>query len=152
MPANTAPIYTRTPQCQGSIWTSSLTANADSDGTGTIGTDMVVAFTADATEGSRVERLRYMPCASVPATATTATVLRVYISTVSSGATTRGNTFLFAEVACPATTANQTTVAVNPIEIPMGVSLEPGETVLWSMHHAAAANTSWSCIAFGGRY
>lgn len=152
MAANTAPIYTNVPQRTGSIWTSSLTANTKSDGTGTIGTDMVLAFTADATDGSRVERLRFMPCASTAATATTATVLRVYISTVSSGSTTRADTILWAEVACPSTTADQTTVAVNPIEVPFGISLPAGNTILWSMHHSAAANTSWGCSAIGGAY
>jgi len=152
MAANTAPIYTNVPQRSGSIWTSSLTGNTKSDGTGTIGTDMVLAFTADATDGSRVERLRFVPCASSAATATTATVLRVYISTVASGATTRADTHLWTEVACPATTADQTTVAVNAIEVPMGISLPAGATVLWSMHHAAAANTSWACNAVGGAY
>lgn len=152
MTANTAPIYTLTPQCTGSVWTSSSTANTKNDGTGTIGTDILLAFTADATNGSRVERLRFYPCASTASTATTATVLRVYVSTKTSGSTTRTDTFLFAEIACPSTTADQATVAINMVEIPMGFSLPAESTILWSMHHAAAANTSWSCVAMGGGY
>lgn len=152
MAANTAPIYTATAQCTGSVWTSSSTANTKNDGTGTIGTDILLAFTADATNGSRIERLRFYPCASAASTATTATVLRVYISTKTSGSTTRTDTFLFAEIACPATTADQATVAINMVEVPFGISLPASMTVLWSMHHAAAASTSWSCIAIGGAY
>lgn len=152
MAANTQPIYSRVADWLGSIWTSSLTGNTRNDGVGTIGTDMLVAFAADATEGGFIDRIRFTPSASAAGTATTATVIRVYISTVTSGATLRTDTFQFAEVACPSLTADQATAAANFIEVPLGVGLPPGATVLWSMHHSAAANTSWQANAFGGKY
>jgi hypothetical protein len=152
MSANTNPIYTLVPVNTPSIWTASLTANTKSDGTGTIGTDMVKAFTADATNGSFINRLRFNPTASVASTATTATVLRVYLSSVASGATTNANTVLWGEFVLGAQTADQAAGATNSFEIPMGIALAPSQTVLFSMHHSAAANTAWQCMALGGNY
>ena len=151
MAANTAPIFTEVPVVGAGIWTSSLTANTKSDGAGTIATDMVLLFTAGA-DGAFINRIRMNPAASTAATATTASVARFYISTVASGATTRANTFQFAEVACPAQTADQTTTATSYIEIPCGFYIPTGYYIHFSMHHAAAANTSWGAIVFGGNY
>lgn len=152
MPANLEPIYSK----QGNTgcvarWLPATTANVKSDGVGTIGTDMLLAFTAG-TNGAKIDRIRLAPAASVAATATTATVARFYISSVTSGATTNANTFLFAEVACPAQTADQTTTATSAIDIPCGFVLPAGWTLLMSMHHAAAASTSWGAVVFGGDY
>lgn len=152
MAANTSPIFSDSPNVSNGIWTSSLTANTKSDGTGTIGTDMVLVFTANATDGSFVNRIRFTPSASVAATATTASVIRVYYSTVGSGATARTNTFLIAEIAVPAQTADQTTTATNFYEIPLGFGMPAGSFLHFSMHHAAAANTSWQATCFGGNY
>lgn len=152
MAANTQPIYSRLADWLGTIWTSSLTGNTKSDGTGTIGTDMLLAFTADASEGSFLDRIRFTASASAAGTATTASVIRVYISTVGSGATARTDTFLFAEVAAPSVTSDSATVPLNYVEVPMGVGLPAGAKVLWSMHHAAAANTSWQANVFGGKF
>lgn len=151
MAANTAPIFTDVPVVGGGIWTSSLTANTKSDGTGTIATDMVKLFTAG-TDGSFVNKIRISPAASTAATATTATVARFYISTVTSGATTRTDTFPFAEIALAAQTADQTTTAVSAFEVPCGFYIPTGYYIHASMHHAAAANTSWAMIVFGGHY
>jgi len=152
MPANLEPIYSK----QGNTgcvarWLPATTANVKSDGVGTIGTDMLLAFTAG-TNGAKMDRIRLAPAASVAATATTGTVGRFYISSVTSGATTNANTFMIAEVALPAQTCDQTTAATSFIDIPLGFVLPAGWTILFSMHHAAAANTSWGAVVFGGDY
>ena len=151
MPANTSPIFTLSPNMAISLWTSALTANVKSDGAGTIATDMVKAVTG-AANGTFVSKLRFCPCASVAATATTASVIRVYLSSVGSGATTRTDTTLLAEIAAPAQTAAQTTTATNFLEVPLGIIVPTGYYLHWSMHHAAAANTSWTCVPFAGDY
>ncbi len=152
MPANIDPIYSKQGNASNiGVWTSSLTANTRSDGTGTIGTDMLKIFTAG-TNGAKIDRIKLFPAASVAATATTATVARFYTSTITSGATTRADTVPFAEIACPAQTTDQTTTAVVPLEIPCGFVLPAGQTILMSMHHAAAANTSWGATVWGGDY
>lgn len=152
MAVNNDPLLSGKGNTGSVVWLPATTANTKSDGTGTIGTDILKAFTADSTYGAFVQKVRLNPQASVATTATTATVARIFISSVTSGATTNANTFLWAEVACPAQTADQTTAVTNPIEIPLGFALPAGWVILVSMHAAAAANTSWSFIVIGGDY
>ncbi len=151
MAANTAPIFTDTPVVGAGIWTSSLTANTKSDGTGTIATDMVKVLTSGA-DGTFVNRIRLSPAASTAGSSTTNTTGRFYISTVTSGATARTDTFPFAETACPSQTVDNTTTPANYVEIPCGFYLPTGYFIHFSMHHAAAANTSWACLVFAGHY
>lgn len=152
MAVNNDPLLAGKGNAGSNVWLPATTANTKSDGTGTIGTDMIKLFTADSTYGAFVQKVRLNPQASAAATATTATVARIYISSITSGATTNADTFLWAEVACPAQTADQTTTATSPIEIPLGFALPAGYTILASMHHAAAASTSWSFTCIGGDY
>lgn len=148
MAANTNPIYSM----QGNTGAVLITAaNVKNDGTGTIATDIFKAFTAGAF-GAFLQKVRVSLSASVAATATTATVFRVYLSSITAGATTNANTFLWAEVALPAQTADQTTTATNPVEVPLGFALPAGWTVLVSTHHAPAANTSVQAVVVGGDY
>jgi len=152
MPVNNDPLLVGVPKMGRVVWLPATTANVKSDGTGTIGTDMLLLCTSESTYGSFVQKVRLTPQAGTAATATTATVARIYISSVTSGSTTNANTTLFAEVALPSQTADQTTTATVPIEIPIGLALKAGETLLFSMHHAAAANTSWGVISVCGDY
>jgi hypothetical protein len=151
MAANTAPIFTAVPDYGRATWTNSSTANTRSDGVGTIGTSMLLLFTAG-TEGSFLNKIRLQPTAGVAATATTATVARFYISSITSGATDATNTQCIGEIALPAQTAAQTTTATNFVELPLGLPIPTGYTVLMSMHHVAAANTSWQAVIFAGDY
>lgn len=154
MSANTKPIFTLTPKNGFATWTNSNTANVKNDGTGaSIGStgDMVLVYTAGS-NGAFVQKVRLIPSANTASTNSTATVARIYRSTQISGATTNTNTHRLDEVACPQQTLDQTTAATNFIEIPLGFALAPNEALLFSMHHVAAANTVWQCIAFVGDY
>jgi hypothetical protein len=147
----TTPGFANTPKRNGCTWKNTTTANTKNDGTGTIGTDMLLAFTAGAS-GSFIDRIRLHPAGSTAATATTATVGRIYFSTAASGATTNDNTRLWQEVACPAQTTDQTTTATVPIDIQVGIRLEANHTILFSMHHVAAANTVWEVTVIASDY
>ena len=95
MPANTAPIYTLTPNV-GRVKITTTYAQVKSDGTsaGSANDFMVKAFTAGA-NGSYVDTIRFFSVASAAATTGVATTLRAYLSTVASpGATTSSDTFL----------------------------------------------------------
>jgi hypothetical protein len=155
MAANTAPIFTDIPLVGRAVWLAASTANTDSDGSGTIGTDMMLLLTPGV-DGSFLNRVRFIPAAIVAATGTTASIHRLFLSTQSSGATTSANTTLIAEYAAPAQTAGQTTVSVQPIDVPLGFYIPGSATtplyLLWSMHHAAAANTLWHAACFAGSY
>ena len=149
MPANTSPIYSK----EGAWGNTRVTAaNTSSQGGGTIGTDIFLAFTADPTNGSYVQRVRWSVTASAAGTATTATVGRVFISTQSSGATTNANTFLWQEIALPTLTAASTSAATYPLEIPMNFVLPVGYNILVTNHAAPAANTAWIAMVVAGDY
>lgn len=151
MAANTSPIYTLTPNIGTATWSSSTTANTKNDGSGTVGTDILLAFTAGA-NGSFIQKIRATLGGSVASTASTATVLRAYLSTVNSGSTTNANTFRLDEVACPQQTSDQPTVGTFAVEIPLGIAVPTNRYILVSMHHAAAANTVWQIEVIGGDY
>ena len=145
---NSAPQFTK----NGVIGSVLVTAaNTSSAGGGTIGTDIFKFVTADATYGTFVEFVRCIAVATA-ATSTTASVMRIFASSVTSGATTSANTILIAEVAIPITAADNATTAVNSIDIPCNFRLPAGWTLLATNHAAPAANTNWRAIAFGGDY
>lgn len=148
--ANT-PAFAATPKRSGCTWSNSTTANVKNDGTGTIGTDILLAYTAGSS-GAYIDRIRVHPAGSTAATATTATVARVYFSTQASGATTNANTRLWQEVACASQTVDQTTTGTVPQDISVGVRIAASDTVLFSMHHAAAANTVWEVTVIASDY
>jgi hypothetical protein len=151
MAANTVPIFSKA-GLYGSV--NITAANTKSDGTATaIGTDIFLAFTADATNGSFVERVRFNPVATVAATSTNATTVRVFISTKSSGATTGGtDTFLYQELAIPSLTADATTTANIAFEVPMGFIVPAGYTILVSSHQTLATNTAIQATVIAGQY
>lgn len=146
--SNTAPNFTK----NGIIGSARVTAaNTSSTGSGTIGTDIFKLLTADAVSGTFIERVRCMPIATT-ATNTTATVLRLFASSVTAGATTSADTFLLAEVPLPASPADNAATAVNPIDIPLNFRLPAGWALLVTNHAAPAANTNWIATAIGGDY
>jgi hypothetical protein len=148
MAANNDPIYSKVGDIQAVAVTA---ANTSSQGGGTIGTDIFKAFEADATNGGYVRELRFNLGESTIATASTATVGRVFVSSVTSGATTSSNTHLIAEVALASQTPSSTVAGV-PICIPLNFALPPGYTILVTNHAAPAANTHWKATVFGGKY
>jgi len=149
MAANVALTFPLVPNVGGGYATA---ANVVSDGGGTIGTDMFLVYTSGA-DGSWLARARFMPVASAAATATTATVARLYISTQSSGATTNANTFHIGEIALPSITAGSASVANFSLELPFNYAIPTGRFLLLSNHAAPAANTRWLCMFPGsGNY
>lgn len=148
MPANTDPIYTK----RGDIQAIAVTAaNTSSQGGGTVGTDIFLAFVADATNGSFVREVRWSLAESTIGTASTATVGRVFISSVSSGTTTSSNTHLLQEVALASQTPSSTAAGV-PIVVPLNLMLPAGFAILVTNHAAPAASTHWKAIVIGGDY
>lgn len=148
MPANGDPMFIRVGKNSSVLVTA---ANTSSQGGGTVGTDIFLAFQADATNGSFVRRVEWIPTATTP-TNTTLTVGRLFLSSVSSGATTSANTRLLAEVNLPSVSADNAATAVFPFAFPMDLVLAPGETILATTHAAPAANTAWRVNVFGGDY
>lgn len=151
MPANTVPIYPVTPKADGVVITSSTTANVRTDGNGTIGTDIVLVSSAGS-NGTFYRFVRVKPWATASATSTSATVIRVFKSTQSSGATSNANTHLLGEIQIPAVSAANTTGALPDFDIPLNIALPTGQHLLACTAIVAAANTGFAITAVGGDY
>ena len=85
MTANIDPIYSKLADIQWTTIASAASANTALDGTGTVYT----AFTADATNGGFIQRMRI----KAPSTST-ATVLRVFVNNGSTNATAANNSLI----------------------------------------------------------
>lgn len=151
MAANTAPIYPHTVRSPGVSITSTTTALVRTDGVGTIGTDLLLLSTAG-TDGTFYRQVNIKPCATTAATNTTATVIRVFKSTVTSGATTAGNTQLLGEVQIPSVSAANTTIPLPDFIIPLNIALEAGHTLLIATSVATGASVTFACVAIAGDY
>lgn len=136
MAMNTAPIYSAAPSIS---WGVIDTANTAKDGTGTV----VPVFTADATNGGRVEKLR------IKAKGTNvATVLRVWLNNGSTNATAANNTLL-AEMTIAATTLSEVAqLAEN--ELILNIALPAGYVLNVTIGTTVAAGLHVTAI--GGRY
>lgn len=138
MAANTAPIYTRTGDIQWAI--ACLTANTTTDLTsGTI----YLVFTADATEGGRLEKLRIRSLGT-----NIATVMRVWINNGSTTGTAANNV-LYTEITLGATTVSQV-AALREDEIPMLLALPAGYRIYVTVGTTVAAG--YDVTAVGGKY
>lgn len=149
MPGNQNPIFSKI-GATGSVYVTA--GNARSDGTGTVGTNMFLAFTSDATNGSYVQRIRFTPISSSVGTSTTATVGRVFLSNVASGTTSNTNTYLFQEVVLPSVSAANASNATVAVEVPLNFALPAGATILVSTHASPVTNTAWVAQVIGGNY
>lgn len=137
MVANTSPIFPLIPNI--GFAPGITAANTAKDGTGTV--DLV--FTSDATDGSRLEKLRIRPKGT-----NVASVMRVFLNNGSTP-TTAGNNMLYDEISLPATT-NSEVASIPGLEIPMNISLPPGWRVYVTLGTAVAGG--YAVTAIGGDY
>jgi hypothetical protein len=140
MPANTSPIYSKVADIQ---WGTLLTtANTAKDGTGTV----VTIFTADATNGGRVERIKVRAAGT-----NVATVLRIFINNGSTNGTAANNS-LYAEITLPATTLSEVSSLADPgvgvLDFPL--VLPPGYKLNCTVGTTVAAG--YYITAVGGKY
>lgn len=150
MPANTSPIFALTPNI-GDVNILTTSTMTRSDGVGTIGTNLFLAFTAGA-NGSFIQRVRFIPVASAAAVTSVATTLRVFLSSLNTGTTTTSNAFLIAEISVPAISTANSTNAVNYYEIPLNLAIPTSQYILVSQHVAQTTNQNWQAMVFGGDY
>jgi len=140
MAANTDPIFSRAPMIQwiGPIVTANTTPDLSSG-------NSYLLFTADATNGSFVTKLRLH---ASPAGNTTATVLRVFINNGATTATATNNS-LYDEITLPATTATATAATPN-YEIPLNFALPAGYTLYATI--GTGSTNGWYATVIGGKY
>jgi hypothetical protein len=144
MSGNTAPIFSKAGDVSKDAATGMAqgitSAAADYDGAGA---NNVLVFTADATNGGFIQRLRFKAKGT-----NVATVMRVYINNGSTPGTAANNAF-YGEISLPATTASAT-AATAEIDYPMGFALPPGFRIYVGLGTAVAAG--WVVTPIAGQY
>lgn len=141
MVANVEPIYSKVGDVQ---WNGGYITAANTTTDLTSGTTYSI-WTADATNGGFLQKLRFR---STPGGNTSATVARIWINNGST-AGTAANNVLFTEVTLPAITASAT-AATSEIEVPMNFAMPPGYVIYVTIHTASA--NGWRCTGVGGKY
>lgn len=150
MPSNIDPVYSKTGRfgLGGTSTTfkiSTSTANTNFDGTGTLDTDIWIAFTADATNGSFLRSI----VAKIRSTGVgVASVLRLFINNGSANGTNTNNA-LYKELTLPAITATQT-AATPDFEIPCNIMLPAGYRILYTF--GTAPVNVYMVFGIGGDY
>ncbi len=145
MAANTAPIYSiqgDNSVNDGTTMPSTFTTAA-ADYTGATATHNKLVFTADATNGGFIQRLRFKAIGT-----NTASVARVFINNGSANTTAANNAF-YGEVSLPATTAIATAATIE-VDYPMNFALKAGFTIYVGLGTTVAAG--WVCTPIGGQY
>lgn len=150
MAANVAPIYPKSPNLGFVSLGSGITALTNSTGAGTIGTNLFLVEAAGV-DGTIFRRIKFIPTATAP-TVTTATVARVFLSTVSSGATTTADTHLIAELVLAAQNADNATGAVVPVEMALDLPVPTGMNILVGLHAVPPATVVWKCVLMSSDY
>lgn len=144
MASNTAPIFSRAGEVSTNAGTgmAQLVTTANNDYLGTNAAATLV-FTADATNGGFIERIRFKAGGT-----NVATVARIYINNGSTPTTAANNAF-YGEVSLPATTAIAT-AATDDIDYMMNIALPLGFRIYFQLATAVAAG--WAGTGIGGKY
>ena len=151
MAANNDPIYSKASDYQGSALITTA-ASVVYDISGTIGTDIYKVFTADSTNGGFVQKLRFKYAAN-GTTTSVAAVIKIWISSVTSGTPTIGtNAWFYDEVNIPATGALTTTSSGPVYEVPFNFPIPAGYTILCKVTVSQTASTGWLCSVIAGKY
>ena len=151
MPANSDPIFTKNGKFGSALVTGS-NPGTDGNTANVIGTNVFLAFTADATNGSFVQRVRWIATGSANNIATAATVGRVWISSTSSGSTSTSTAFLISEVVLPSVTAAASASVAPYIDVPIGFPVPAGYSVLVGNANTPNAGTAWRADVIAGDY
>ena len=138
--ANPNPIFSRVGAIGGVGSTTLTTAAADYTG---ISANNILIFTADATNGGFVQRIRLKAIGT-----NTASVARVYINNGSTSGTATNNVF-YGEVSLPATTAI-TTAATVDVDYPMNFALPAGYKLYVGL--GATVVAGWVASVIAGAY
>ena len=151
-----APLYTSTPNLgRAAIPTTNAIAKNDGSSTsGAAATQMTKVFTAGAS-GSYLDRVRFLPVASVAATSSVATTLRVFVSTVADPTTTNttaANTFLLGELAVPIVACAAAASSTPSFDVVIDAVIPSGSYVHICQHVAQTANQNWIGLAIGGDF
>lgn len=144
MPANIDPIYSKKGDVSNNAGTgmNALVTAAANDYTGA-GANNSLIFTADATNGSFVQRIRLKAGGT-----NVASVARIFLNNGSTPGTATNNVF-YGEISLPATTLIATAATVE-IDYPLNFALPAGFRIYFGLGTAVAAG--WVASVIAGHY
>jgi hypothetical protein len=144
MAGNAAPIYSKDGEVanNGTTGMNALVTLAANDYTGA-GANNSLIFTADATNGSFVQRIRFKAGGT-----NIASVARIFLNNGAAPTTATNNVF-YGEVSLPATTAIATAATIE-IDYPLNFALPPGFRIYFGLGTAVAAG--WVATVIAGNY
>jgi hypothetical protein len=144
MAANISPIYSKQGSVSnnGTTGMNALVTAAANDYTGA-GANNSLIFTADATNGSYVQRIRFKAGGT-----NVATVARIFINN-GSVATSAANNVFYGEITLAATTASAV-AATAEVDYNLGFALPPGFRLYFGLGTAVAAG--WVATVVAGNY
>lgn len=149
MPANNDPIYSKVADIQwngtSALLTSAMTAGNVSSYNGT-DANVALLFTADATNGGFVQKVRAKCCALTGTSS--ASVLRLFLNNGSTNGTAANNV-LIGEVSLPAV-ANTVVAATPDVEYTLNIAIPPGYKIYGGL--GTAVTTGWAVSVIGGKY
>lgn len=146
MAGNADPIYSRVGDVTNNSSTGMnqpITAAAN-DFTGA-GANNSLVFTADSTNGSFIQRLRFKAAGT-----NVASVARIFINSASGANTTAANNSFVGEIGLPATTANASGATGPELDYLLGIALPPGFKIYVGLGTAVAAG--WVVTPIAGKY
>jgi hypothetical protein len=143
MPANTAPIFTLTPEV---MWSANMilanTTNLSAN------TNNYLVMTAGA-NGSYLQKIRFRH-QSTNTTNSQATVVRVFINN-GGAVTTPSNNTIWDEITIAANTVSQVAASAN-YELPLNFALPSGYTIYCTLGSNLTAGTGIQATVIGGDY
>ena len=148
MAGNTQPIFSKIGAMTMGIGATNALGVASyrtSSYTGTSATLEPVVFTAEASNGSFVQRLRFKSKGT-----NIASVARIWINNGTDETVATNNTF-YGEVSLPATTAATASATVD-LDYPMNFALPAGYKIKVGVSAGADLASGWTCMAIAGNY
>lgn len=148
MPANNDPIYTKIADIQYAATNPIALAMTAGNISAYNGTDAntVLIYTADATNGSFVQRAR-LKCGAITGTSA-ASVMRFWVNNGSTNGTAANNGYI-GEVALPIVTVSASAATVE-IDYLFNIPLPPGYRLYAGL--GTAVTTGWHVTVIGGKY
>ena len=140
MAANTAPIFS----VAGAVGLNVAITAVITDYNGT-GANNVSVFTANATNGGFVQRIRFKAAGT-----NAVSVARVFINNGSTNATAANNSF-YGELSLPATTAT-TTAATVDVDYPLNFALPAGYKIYVGISATTTLASGWVPTVIAGAY
>lgn len=149
MAGNVSPIYSKIGKITVGVGTTNILGKASYRTSSYLGTTSTaiepVIFTADATNGSFVERIRFKALGT-----NVVSVARVWINNGSDQTVAANNSF-YGEISLPATTG-VTNAATVDVDYPLNIALPAGYKILVGVSAVADLANGWVATAIGGDY